>query len=141
MLVKQIIGKRIAPILPNGRYQKLQLFALSERSKNAVDGTTTSSTGVVATQTIAPDTILTILTISCCHATSLFSYFAFRISTSLIFDYVKSILNLLLNFYSNLFCKLYFSILILFLEIVQVAKPHLYITQLSHFFVLRFLKV
>ena len=57
--ISPILGRKNAPRLPNGRYQKLQPPAQPERSLSACASPTTSSTAVSAKWTSAPDETLT----------------------------------------------------------------------------------
>ena len=106
-----------APKLPNKRYQNLQPFALAERNQIAVASKTTFSMVVCTTWISKPHNNLTSPTMSRFWTTLLLYNLASEIYSTFISNHSKSHLNLKLNFYWNLFCKLFNSKLILFCKI------------------------
>ena len=113
--VKTILGRIDPPMLPNGRYQKLQPPALTERRKSECPSPTTSSTAVAATKTSAPDTTLTNPTMSCISTTTSSSDLGTLIYAIFILDHLKSNSNLELNLHKNRFRKFFYPQLISFL--------------------------
>ena len=124
--VKPILGRLNAPRLPNGRYQKLQPPALTERRQSECPSPTTSSTAVAATWTSAPDATSTIPTMSCISTTPLSSDLATLIYATFILDHFKSNSNLEINLQKNLICKFFYPQLISFLDNALSAQPHSY---------------
>ena len=106
-IVKPIIRQIYAPRLPNGRYQKLQMPALPERSSCASPSSMTCSTVVAATWTSAPDATSTSPMMSSSSTTPSCFDLASLIYSTFILDHLKSNTNLELNLHKNLFRKFY----------------------------------
>ena len=123
--VKPILGRINAPRLPNGRYQKLQPPALTERRQSECPSPTTSSKAVAATWTSASDATSTNQMMSSSTNPSS-SDLASLIYSTFILDHLKSNSNLELNLHRNLFRKFYYAQLISFLENALSAQPHSY---------------
>ena len=124
--VKPILGRINTPRLPNGRYQKLQPPALTERQKSECPSPTTSSTAVAATWTSPPDATSTTPTMSCISTTPSLSDLATLIYATFILDHLKSNSNLEINLHKNLFRKFFYPQLISFLDNAMSAEPHSY---------------
>ena len=116
MAVKPILERINAPWVPNGRYQKLQPPALTERKQSECPSPTTSSTAVAATWTSAPDATLTTPTMNCISTTPSSSDLTTLIYATFILDHLMSYSNLKINLHKNLFRKFFYPQLISFLE-------------------------
>ena len=87
--VNPILGRKNAPRLPNGQFQKLLQHSGSAKSTSACTSPTTSSTAVATTWTSAPDEILTKPIMSSTSTTPSSSDLTSLIYSSFILDHLN----------------------------------------------------
>ena len=124
--ISLILGRKNAPRLANGQFQKLQPQARPERSQSACASPTTSSMAVSATWTSAHDEALANPTLSSSSTTPSFSDLASLNYSSFILDDLKSHSNLEFNLRKTIFRKFYYPQLISFLDTALSALPLAY---------------
>ena len=134
--VKPILGRINAPRLPNGRYQKLQLFALPE-SSSACPSPTTCSKAVASTWTSAPDATSTSPMMSSSSTTPSFSDLASTIFSTFILDHLKYNSNLEVNLY-KIFIVNSFILNSFYFSTMHCPPSRIHINHTTQSFPLRF---